>query len=80
MLPVTLDSGLFGKRWFGAHLGLSPNTYILSLDTLLGRKSKRERNGHAPRGVLISTEQPYKTRNSKEREREGGNRSRFYAL
>lgn len=45
------------KRWFGAYtLGLSPNTYIGGFDTLLGRKSKRERNGHVPRGVLISSQ------------------------
>lgn len=66
MVPVTPVRGSLEK---GAHtLGLSPNTYIFSLDILLIRKSKRKRNGHAPRGVLISILQPYKTRNSKEKE------------
>ena len=59
--PITLDAGLFGKKWFGAcTLGLSPNIYVFSLDMLwsshsLGRKSGRERNDHVPRRVLIST-------------------------
>lgn len=48
-----------------------PNFYIFSLHTLWsshsGRKSKRERNGHVPRGVLISTQQPCKTMKVKER-------------